>query len=211
MDGCLAVVCTVLIWALLAWLGIGDVWNVVERASWLVIILGLPIAIWQLALLMVEQRRLGRELTERADVRVFFEHGSDLTKEPPVLSTSAVIQPTWSGNQSLSDLFELRILARNVGVRTGREPFLNISWPPGINGPVGEMTLGTQHVSIVKDRAGHLRHIVSQQFLHPGVLWVIVAQVQFPRGMREVPITVSVNVSDKRPTVSELSLTLLPS
>lgn len=52
-------------------------WHWVEHMSWVVALVEFPIAIWQLALLIVEQRRVATELGKRANIIVGFEQGAD--------------------------------------------------------------------------------------------------------------------------------------
>lgn len=181
-----------------------DFWTWTERLSWAVIILGFPAAIWQLALLMVEQRRVARELTQRADLLVFFEQGADANRKPPIFPKTCVVKPEWTGNAILSEPVDLHILVLNQGERTGHDPLFNVTFPPGIDGPIGERTLGSLNIQSLVDPAGQLRLIGEQRTFHPGVLLLIAAQIRFPNGILEVPVIVAINVSDRRPSRTRL-------
>src|SRR5438132_8491902 len=111
-------------------------WNSIERASWIVTLIGIPIAslvaLWQLG-------GIRRELGAKADAIVGFDLQGTSRSDLEVKETCDLIA-IWSSEANLSEPATIDVFIANKGRRSAGNVFLNLVLPAGFGAkPFSEM------------------------------------------------------------------------
>jgi len=190
-----------------------DFWRFVERASWVVTVVGIIAVVWQLMVSVAEQRhiaaeqkRIADDALKRPEIIVGFAQGAALADSPPRLPTSCEIAPTWSTGEALSHPVDLQIVLFNKGQRSGHHALVNITFPPGIDAPWRALTIGSLHLQSERDPQGNVRVFAEQETHHPGVAVSMTVPVRVPRDTADFPGMARVHVDDTLPVTTRLQV-----
>jgi hypothetical protein len=187
---------------LLAW---ADVWNIVsardfwvwvwfERLSWFVALAGFPLLLYQVRVLLREQRRLADELGMRPEIAFGFLPDERLlgeilrrASEPgrPQLPKEYTVAPQWPTGQSVSTPVSVTFVAVNVGARTARNVRFNLQFGSG---------------------DGAERKIAPTRDIHPRNVQPFTIEIPVPTGLTKLPILATASMDDTLP--QQFSVTL---
>jgi len=177
-----------------------EVWDWIERLSWLAGTIGLVAALWlgvpQLRHIRDEQRRIADELTSRPELDVGFTLNVPRRATRTFERNAISIAPNWKSGQLLSEPTHLCIVIYNVGQKTARNVYVTTDFPLGIrtppNPPVGDASGGY----IVENRATGVAVRARQATLHPEQGAVASIELQIPRGTSQIRATVRAAMDD---------------
>lgn len=159
-------------------------WPFFERMSWVVIIIGLPIAVYQLLLLQFEQRRIADELLRRP----LLATGFNVTSDGKDVAQDMRVAPTWPDGSQVSAPVTIHWLTLNRGSRTAKEVLINIHLPDKLAAVMPSKL-------VVRDPQTHEALLVySEKFdLHPQDIHMVNCDFVFPAGEQvfEIPVTAS--------------------
>jgi hypothetical protein len=105
-----------------------DGWDWIERTSWLVAVIGLPLGLIQLAFVLREQRRITRELARQPQLDLGFHPVQEVSGKR-LLSKETKIKVTWNPNEQYSNPTQVEFHCQNLGERSARNVLFNFVLP----------------------------------------------------------------------------------
>lgn len=169
-------------------------WQVVERASWVIVItasvIGVPFAYIQLRLLRKDQKRIADDLARRPRLDVgFFPTRKVGAQNIP--SPTLHIQPSWNRGQELSEPVTVQMACCNNGDRTAHEVVYNMAVQEGFEmAPLDE----TQREHVVRSPITNLDMWVEKDdYVHPGDIAAFETTAAVRRGRKKVDYRIEIS------------------
>lgn len=177
----------------------GD-WQFIERFSWSVIILGLPIAVYQLWLLQSDQNRVVSDLARKPALRT----GFGLTKDMKDVVRELQVIPSWPADAAASTPVRIEWAMHNFGSRTAREVLQNLVIPEAL---ANVMQPGTYVRYGSPDNRPYIQVPTNPvRNVHPGDSSTFVTQFPFPKDIRIIEVIVSTSMLDTPETLDTLHI-----
>ncbi len=177
--------------------GFSGGWLLVERSSWIVIVLGLPLAVYQLWLLQSDQTRIAKELSRKPLLRT----GFDLTKDRKDVVRTMQVSPIWPIGATASQSMSIHITTKNFGTKTAHDVLENLIIPESLAGILAAAAV---------QRHGEPERrpfLVREKFdLNPGDVMVWELQMPLPKGSPVLEVVVSISMLDTEETIETLEL-----
>jgi hypothetical protein len=168
--------------------GLSGGWLFIDRFSWIVIIVSLPVGVYQLVLLQMEQVRIANEVSRRPILMNGFTLKTDRTD---VVREIHVV-PQWPESAGVSKPFRLKWLTFNCGTRTAREVLINWRLPENL------AAVQPPNETIVRHLASNEARRVGKKFdLNPDDLNMVLDwEFVFPAGEPLFQIKVTTSMFD---------------
>ena len=181
----------------------------VERLSWIAIVVGFPIAIYQVIMLRGEQRRVAHELARRPEVLIGFypfteSHGKK------ILQHETDITATWQPGNPMSDPVEFTIVCYNAGERTARNVLYNFKFERQFE-YLTKISKPAEHGRFVKspDDGRPLWLIVGNEHIHPEDSAPFTTAISIPQRTPFITINADVSMDDRPSTRAQLKLRVI--
>lgn len=175
---------------------VSTAWSWVERASWIVAIVGFPVA---LGVGIFQLGAIRRELTRRPDLRPAF---GDPAGE---FVTTTEITVEFRPRQTLSEPYELRVASFNYGARTANRLLFNYLFPQVIQPAT---PLGLPHAdgrgSTGRDPDGKLNFTRQHHYLHPQSATADGLLIRIPAKVNGFDLLVAISMDDTPHKVTRL-------
>jgi hypothetical protein len=177
--------------------GLSGGWQFVERFSWVVIILGLPLAVYQLWLLQSDQNRIALELSRTPRLVT----GFGLTHDKKDMIREKSFAPTWPPNGAASDPVRIEWVIHNFGSRTARGILLNLIIPEAFASvlPAGGYSRQAQ-----AEKLPYLQWKIED--VNPGDSHTLTSELPLPKHVPVLEIIVTTSMLDTADTVETLHL-----
>lgn len=178
-----------------AWLSGG--WQFVERFSWIVIILGLPLAVYQLRLLQSDQNRVVSELSRKPRLMTGFA----LTNDRKDVVREMQIIPTWEPGAVVSAPVRIEWMMHNFGSRTARDILQNLVIPEAL---AVVLQPGAYQRLHSPDKRPYI--LVSKGDVNPGDSSTYETEFPFPKNTPILEVTVTTSMFDTEETIETLRI-----
>ncbi|HEX9561228.1 MAG TPA: hypothetical protein VGA76_08340 [Candidatus Dormibacteraeota bacterium] len=182
---------------MLIYAGVSGAWQFIERFSWTVIILGLPIAVYQLWLLQSDQNRVASELSRKP----FLMTGFALTKDRKDVVREMQIIPMWPTGALASAPVKIEWTMHNTGSRTAREVVQNLVIPEVL---AGVMQPGTYLRYPSPDKRPYIA--IPKRDVNPGDTSGYLTEFPFPKNTTIIEVIVSTSMLDTAETLETLHI-----
>ena len=172
--------------------GLSGGWLFIEHFSWVVIIVSLPVGVYQLVLLQREQVRIANEVSRRPILMNGFTLKTDRTD----VVREIHIAPQWPAGGGVSKPFSVKWLTFNGGTRTAREVLINWHLPENL--AAVQLPVQKPTDTIVRHLASNEARRVGKKFdLNPDDLNMVLDwEFVFPAGEPLFQIKVTTSLFD---------------